>query len=264
MNTTTATAPLTAAELNNLIDSDAPIRAAYFTDETAYCGRCGGHGRISGFRHVENGVCFGCDGTGGEHTRTAAQQAEAARRERRRRRKQDEAEAAHRAAAAQAEAELESTRVAWIAANPEAAAALPDLPGDFGASLREQLRETGTLTENQAAAAVRVAAEVKADAAASSPVPTDKPRLVITGEVVKLRWVDNAYGGSEKMIVRDDRGFRVWGSVPAALNEDEDGMVSIDTALEEGQRVTFTAAVTPSDDDASFGFFKRPTKASRI
>ena len=261
MNTT---APLTNAELTELIDSDAPIRVAYFADTTRYCGRCGGQGRISGFRHVENGVCFECGGDGGERIWTAAQQADAARRERRRRREQIKAAAAHRAAAAQAELELESTRAAWIAANPKAAAALPVLPGYFGDSLREQLRETGELTENQAAAAVRVAAEIEADAAASSPVPTDKPRLVITGEVVKLRWVDNAYGGSEKMIVRDDRGFRVWGSVPAALNSDEDGMVSIDTALEEGQRVTFTAAVTPSDDDASFGFFKRPTKAARI
>lgn len=260
----TATAPLTATELADLIDSDAPIRAAYFTDETAYCGRCGGTGRINAFRHVEAGVCFGCDGTGGEHTRTASQQADAARRERRRRREQDRAAAEHAAGLAQAEADLEARRTAWTAANPEAAAALPDLPGDFGVSLREQLRETGTLTENQAAAAVRVAAEVKADAAASSPVPTDKPRLVVTGEVVKLRWVDNAYGGSEKMIVRDDRGFRVWGSVPAKLNEDADGMLSVETMLEEGMRVTFTAAVVPSEDDASFGFFKRPTKASRI
>jgi len=28
------------------------------------CGKCNGHGIIEGYRHVVNGVCFACDGTG--------------------------------------------------------------------------------------------------------------------------------------------------------------------------------------------------------
>jgi hypothetical protein len=52
------------------------------------------------------------------------------------------------------------------------------------------------------------------------------------------------------MTVRDDRGFLVWGSVPAALG-----------GIEQGDRVQFNATVTKSDRDETFGFFKRPTKA---
>ena len=47
--------------------------------------------------------------------------------------------------------------------------------------------------------------------------------------------------------------FRVWGSVPASLED-----------AERESRITFTATVTASDRDAKFGFFKRPTKAQVI
>ena len=64
------------------------------------------------------------------------------------------------------------------------------------------------------------------------------------------RWYDNDYGGSLKMIVRDDTGFRVFVSVPSSIEVDK------------GSRVTFTANITPASDDPTFSFGKRPTKAS--
>lgn len=58
----------TAAILNG---SDTAAEAARLRAEAdgierraAKCGRCQGKGEISCFRHVEGGVCFGCDGTG--------------------------------------------------------------------------------------------------------------------------------------------------------------------------------------------------------
>ena len=82
---------------------------------------------------------------------------------------------------------------------------------------------------------------------AAEPCPTG--RVAITGEVLSTKWQDSAYGRSLKMLVKDDRGFKVWGSVPSSMNPNR------------GDRITFMAAVQPSQDDEKFGFFKRPTKA---
>lgn len=51
------------------------------------------------------------------------------------------------------------------------------------------------------------------------------------------------------MLVQDDRGFKVWGSVPSSISE-----------AGTGDRVTFSATIEASDKE-DFGFFKRPTKA---
>lgn len=82
------------------------------------------------------------------------------------------------------------------------------------------------------------------------PVPADAGRIVITGEVVSLKTVESDYGTQFKMLVRDDRGFKVYGTEPSSINPGK------------GERVTFTARVERSKDDDYFGFFSRPTKAA--
>lgn len=76
-------------------------------------------------------------------------------------------------------------------------------------------------------------------------------RQVITGIVLAMKWQDSYYGSTLKMMVQDDRGFRVWGSVPSSLSPERE------------DRISFTATVEQSDD-TKFGFFKRPTKASVV
>lgn len=78
-------------------------------------------------------------------------------------------------------------------------------------------------------------------------------RVEITGTVLCFKWQESDYGDVLKMLVQDDRGFRVWGSVPKSLDD-----------AERDSRITFTATITRSDRDAKFGFFKRPTKAAVI
>jgi hypothetical protein len=85
------------------------------------------------------------------------------------------------------------------------------------------------------------------EAKASSPVI--EGRITVTGEVLSTKWQEGDFGGALKMLVRDDRGFKLWGTVPAAISPDR------------GDRITFTATVTKSQDDETFGFFKRPSKA---
>lgn len=92
-----------------------------------------------------------------------------------------------------------------------------------------------------------------AERAAADPVP--EGREVVTGEVVGLKWVPG-YGYNSpdvlKMVVKDDRGFKVYGTMPRSID------------AKRGERVTFTAQLEQSNDDDRFGFFKRPTKASVI
>ena len=52
------------------------------------------------------------------------------------------------------------------------------------------------------------------------------------------------------MLFEDIRGFRLWGSVPSKLLDEELSNLNI----------KFLATVSVSDKDSSFGFFKRPTK----
>ena len=94
------------------------------------------------------------------------------------------------------------------------------------------------------------AADAKAaEAGEVEPVPTG--RVVITGEVIGISERYSDYGVTYKLTVKDDRGFKVWVTRPAAISD-----------ADRGDRVTLTATVEPSSDDKYFGFGKRPTKAS--
>lgn len=77
-------------------------------------------------------------------------------------------------------------------------------------------------------------------------------KVEITGKVVSTKWVEGPYNDTLKMLVIDDRNFKVWSTVPAAIDP------------EVGQKVRFTATLTRSDKDASFAFAKRPSKASIV
>ena len=88
------------------------------------------------------------------------------------------------------------------------------------------------------------------DAAHAAGENSPEGRVEITGIVLALKMQQSEYGETLKMLVQDDRGFRVWGTVP----------LSLDCNRED--RVRFTATVQQSDKDAKFGFFKRPSKAS--
>lgn len=109
---------------------------------------------------------------------------------------------------------------------------------------RENPRETARIAEQarqEREQAIHDAAE---------PVPETDARIKFTGTVLAVKWRDNDFGGGYKMLFRDDRGFKLWGT---ALTIDGD-------IADKGDQVEFMATVEQSDDDAKFGFFKRPTK----
>ena len=93
---------------------------------------------------------------------------------------------------------------------------------------------------------------------------------IITGKIISTKLVDG-FGYNQtvlKMLVVDDRGFKVYGTVPQAIIDEAVprphslGAQVWDYEVLKGQRVTFSATVQASDDDDKFGFFKRPTKAA--
>lgn len=78
--------------------------------------------------------------------------------------------------------------------------------------------------------------------------PAPEGRVEVAGTVLKVKLHDSGFGLTEKMTVKDERGFRVWATVPSGKE------------VGEGDRVTFMATLEPSRDDAYFAFAKRPTR----
>jgi len=96
----------------------------------------------------------------------------------------------------------------------------------------------------------------------SAPAPAG--RVVVSGVVAATKWQDNGFGGSLKMLVEADAGYRVWTTVPRDLINilvtDSSGWQEL-REVTVGERVEFTVTLKPSDDDATFAFGSRPTKA---
>lgn len=92
-----------------------------------------------------------------------------------------------------------------------------------------------------------IEAKKVAEIAAAANCPAG--RVEITGEVVSIKGVDSPFGFTTKMLVKHATGFKVWGTMPSNLT------------VEKGAVVAFTATVAPSNDDRTFGFFSRPSKA---
>lgn len=84
----------------------------------------------------------------------------------------------------------------------------------------------------------------------------EEGRHEMVGKIISQREQDGDYGVQHKMLVEvsTDAGvYRVWGTQPDMIYNAEVGDV-----------IKFSAAVTKSRDDESFGFYSRPTKASIV
>ena len=106
------------------------------------------------------------------------------------------------------------------------------------------------LIERAPEIAAEKAAAKALELANAKPVPVVEGRVLVKGEVISLKWQEGYYGNVLKMLVKAD-GYKLWGSVPSAIADE----------VERGAVVEFNASVKASDDDKSFGFFSRPSKA---
>jgi hypothetical protein len=175
------------------------------------CWKCSA-GYISGYRHVDNGVCYECDGRG--YTRTAKSLAAAAGYERRlvkarearqaaRRAEADAEAAAHAATQAATAAAREAEYTAWVTANPDLAGWLDTVraageAGRYGwiLDLAPSVDGHTTPTEKQAAVLNRWHAKAVADAA-TVRVHLDATvgdKVTVTGTVTKAMTLEGNYG----------------------------------------------------------------------
>jgi hypothetical protein len=102
--------------------------------------------------------------------------------------------------------------------------------------------------------AAEKAAAKALEMANAKPVPVVEGRVTVTGEVLSLKEQESMYGIVTKMLVKNADGWKVWGTVPAAIMGE----------VERGSVVEFAAKVQKSDKDEFFGFFSRPSKAKVI
>lgn len=125
--------------------------------------------------------------------------------------------------------------------------------------------------------------EAKAVVDAARPEVPTNGRQTIIGTILSSKIVESDFGKAYKIVVEDDRGFKVYSSLPAkqvgeaieAFEESNDpsevgyGVWFLGSVNEpemfkgvKGRRIQFDAAITASDDDKSFGFASRPTKGA--
>lgn len=250
------------------------------------CSRCAGQKYFNDYRaNFHGGICYKCEGKGG----IMVSQEQLDRREygrKYRARKAAEKVAAKAAEiAAEAAAKL-SEFEAWKVENADLVEFVSNAragePGTFMWDMKVRIfEEKRILTENQTKAVRRTMEQAAKDAETASPVI--EGRIAITGEIISIKNQENAYGMQTKILVRDERGFKVWGTLANAL---ADALYDAYHAAEQesrgdayrwaeygpsdwhqgakGRKVTFTAKVTASDDDETFGFYNRPTKASLV
>lgn len=216
------------------------------------CGKCAGTGLYSGPTYWTDSTgrpfCFDCKGTGIYSHLVSSARATA------------RAHAKMHAEHVDTMRSLAERRAAFELANPGLRDQLTDAHLSLrpGNPLRERIGQlldsiedfTGGLADDEIKEAHRLLEQLEQEKAAQRPVPTG--RTIIRGEILATKTTDSQWGVSVKMLVQG-AGWRVWGTRPSDIS-----------SASRGDVVEFTATVSASDDDESFGFFSRPTKAHII
>lgn len=124
------------------------------------------------------------------------------------------------------------------------------------AKLAETMAENARIEAERKAREAALIAERKA--AATEVV---EGRYNMTGTIIALKDSYTNFGGRYQEVVKmtvkvttDEGDYLVNGTVPGAIVDD----------VKRGSLISFTGTVTRSRDDASFGFFKRPTGAKLV
>lgn len=93
--------------------------------------------------------------------------------------------------------------------------------------------------------------------AVAKPVPWDLGRFADDYRVVSTDVRESDYGIRYVMLVEHRDGWRLWGTAPDAVFSD----IRDDLGPRKHTHVRFACRVSVSDDDPTFGFIERPTRA---
>ncbi len=138
----------------------------------------------------------------------------------------------------------------------------PDVMDEYSTFVYDvamKFRRDGELSEKQIDSVLKaMAREDKWRWEKESEVKVDAPSGLtqVIGTIKSFKIVDNPYAYNRstiKMIVKDDRGFTVYCTLPTSLTE-----------CNEGDKVSFMVDLTVSDRDSTFAFGKRPSKAKKL
>jgi hypothetical protein len=180
----------------------------------------------------------------------------------------------------------EAGRVDLLAANPILAEMLDDATWqviDNGSTFMYDMRsalQSGRMSERMVNATVTAINrvhkqlereqrwQVEREEVLASGVQIEDGRYAIEGTIITVREELDPYSYVEsyvyKILVKQDNGLKVWGSLPNSLRDGGNVDGRWDHENFKGRRITFTAAFTQSNDDKTFGFYKRPTKAKYV
>lgn len=255
------------------------------------CTRCHGTGHYSFDGHSSE--CYQCGNTSAKLGVLVGDRAAADRDALKRRKAKDAREAKKERERLAKLATREAAQLAIKKTHPEMYDFLmsdeaTDSKNSFVSSMsydfRYHLGLRRSWSDRKTAAVLNAMERVAAQDAHANAHPVVEGRIVITGEIVGVKLVESDYGTVKKVTVLDDRGFRVYASLPKALVEsaydafaakvEADGhsvydfgggswFLGTDDGYEagvKGRRLSFTASVEASRDDVSFGFGSRPTK----
>lgn len=244
------------------------------------CPRCYDEdGRIAMYAHVAGGVCFKCQGAGGQEMDRAVAEKRAARLLKSRVKAAEKREADRLEALARREQWQQDA----IAERPLLAVLLTDEAGtpggwyddngvyqegstplgSFVAKMADRFRfltwqgKFSAMTEKQLDAAVRAIETERAKIEAKKSIVAPAPgKATFEGVVIKSAWYDDNFGGGGiKITVKTEAGWLAFGTLPRRMWRDDN--------TETGQRVQIEATLEASDRDPAFLFFKRPTKGTR-
>lgn len=205
------------------------------------CGRCDGQGYLREYSNVYAGICFDCKGKANFGTVSRAEAEKIVNR----RKKAREASAAKREAARLARvSKIEKLAAQWRQDNAELVAALANYQGSnkYLIEYRDSLEcDTFYLGDSQSDFAQEKLAEEQ------DLVEVEAGRREITGTLLATKRVESRFGVTYKMMLQCD-GYRLFGTIPAALSD-----------IEIGDVVSMTTTVEPQDK--GFAYFSRPAKA---
>lgn len=235
------------------------------------------NGFIQSYAHIDGGICYNCHGKG-----FFTYNVEKERKREKERIQEANRQWYRRVVALREEEERAVMNLeSFQKENPTVWEHLQTfIDNDFGQSLLRQIQKKGELSEKQISAVHKVYDRKVQDAedrANAEDVP--EGRGVVEGVILSAKIHEGVYGDDYKMVLQDDRGFRVYGTTPSDLvdyfywtwrneYEEEHGehtaigvgsIVWLDSF--KGKKVRLTATLTRSDDDPKFGFYKRPAKA---
>ena len=234
------------------------------------CKRCGGSGTYA-FNPLTGDECFGCYGKG-----YSLQNIEKVAK-RLRQRESSKRSAAKKKIAKKQASIIQAAQT--IKADTELRAAFAGAPSGFIRSIAQSLFRWGSISDAQRAAVVKArpgadkfVAMKKASAEAAIDIPAEMldGRVRVEGRVISAKWKESQYGCALKMLIAvetpDGGEFKLWGSVPGAIEEEVykkfPGFEDVDVLRR--CRVAFDAKIEVSQDDKGFGFYKRPTKVAML